>query len=116
MWQEQCTQTLIGKHPVHGSDGGGSATSRGFRGAEPGQEKGGHPGGFLRLRAGGGGYRTAGCHVPRSIPRAGEREEEAAVGDRSHADLGLSGSGQAAHQCSDPSSSPAAPRGRPLKI
>ena len=40
MWQEQCTQTLIGKHPVHGSDGGGTATSRGFRGAEPGQIKG----------------------------------------------------------------------------
>ena len=20
MWQKQCTQTLIGKHPVHGSD------------------------------------------------------------------------------------------------
>ena len=40
MWQEQCTQTLIGKHQVHGSDRGGTATGRGLRGAEPGQIKG----------------------------------------------------------------------------
>ena len=64
---------------------------------------------LAKEKEGGGSHRTAGCHVPQSLPRAGEREEEAAAGDRSHADVGLSGSAQAAHRCSDPSSGPAAP-------
>ena len=57
---------------------------------------GGCPGGIPRVRARGSGHRTAGSHVPRPIPRAGQGEEEATLGDRCHADLGPCGPPEAA--------------------
>ena len=59
-------------------------------------ESGGSPGGFPRVRARGSGHRTAGRHVPGSIPQAGQGEEETALGDRCHADVGLCGPPEAA--------------------
>ena len=63
------------------------------------------------MRVGRSGRQSTGCHVPQPLPRAGEREEEATPGDSSdrfHADVGLSGSSEAAHWCGIPSSCAAA--------
>ena len=57
---------------------------------------GGCPGGIPRVSAQGSGHWTSGRHVPRPIPRAGQGEEEATLGDRCHADLGPCGPPEAA--------------------
>ena len=62
------------------------------------RKKGGH---FKGQRARRSCHWAAGCHVPRSIPRAGQGEEEAVLGDRCHADVGFCGPPEAARGCKD---------------
>ena len=56
------------------------------------------------MRVRGGSHRTAGRHVPHS----GAGEEEAAAGDRCHADEGLRRPPEAARRCQVSSGRPAA--------
>ena len=70
--------------------------------------RGGGPGGFPRVRAGRGGHRSPGCHVPRSLPRADQGEEKDAPRGGGHAAVGLSRPPEAAHSGSGPSCGAAA--------
>ena len=89
---------LGGGHPQHGEAG--------YRSGEG--ARGGSPGGFPRVSAGRSSHRSAGCHVPRPIPRDGQGEKEAAPGSRGHAAVGLNRPPEAAHSGSGPSSCAAA--------
>ena len=51
---------------------------------------------------------SAGCHVPRPIPRTDQGKEEAAPGDWCNAAVGLRGPPEAAHGGSDPGGGAAA--------
>ena len=75
-----------GDHPQHSQ--AGQRTREGARG--------GGSGGFPCVHVGRSSHRSAGCHVPRPIPRTDQGEEEAAPGDWCHVAVGLRGPPEAA--------------------